>query len=231
MDKPLLLLETSGSHISVAVASRIDEQWQVLAKAEHTQPMQHTAFLLPTIKAAFAKTHFTIAQTGWIAVSSGPGSYTALRAGLSSAKGICLAMGTKLIMISTLRALASATRQARPGHRGNFLSLLPARRNEVYFATYDYTLAELAAPRAVEISRAWMNEQVLHGPLLASGAGAAKVAAQLSGVEVVPGITLQAANLLELSSLRIEAGEFDNVDKAVPLYIKPPFITQAKPRL
>ena len=228
MNSPLLLLETSDLGCSVAIAIQRSEHWQVLAKAESAPEMDHTAALLPTIKAAFAKTHFALADTAYIAVSAGPGSYTALRAGLSSAKGICLASGAKLIMVSTLAALADAARKKNPSWKGAIIAAIEARRDEVYFATFGENQEVLDIPTAGKLDEKWLKDRLQHGPLLVVGSGARKVAATYPGQIQHEEIPLEAGNLLAISTNRISHNDFDDVYLATPTYIKPPHITKAK---
>jgi len=129
----ILLLETSGEQCSVAIAEVEGNTGKVLAEAEHTVPMKHTAMLLPLIKEAFAKTPYILQETSAVAVSTGPGSYTALRAGYSSAKGLCMALDIPMITVSTLKAQASRGIARQEKKDFEIVSVLPARRNDVTY--------------------------------------------------------------------------------------------------
>jgi len=231
MAELILLLETSGAHCSVAIAELKGDTQQVLAEAEHMIPMKHTAMLLPLIKEAFAKTPFELQETSAVAVSTGPGSYTALRAGYSSAKGLCMALDIPMITVSTLKALASVARATDKKGAKKIISLLPARRNDVYFAQFDHALNTLIEPVCVEANELWWAEY-FNGPLtLLVGPTITAFCANHEQVPYALSCSLSASNLLEISALKYRKGDFVDTSSVEPNYVKPPFITQAKSRL
>jgi tRNA threonylcarbamoyladenosine biosynthesis protein TsaB len=103
-----------------------------------------------------------------VAVSNGPGSYTGLRIGLATAKGICFALDKPLICLPTLQVLASAVQTAADVL---LLPLVDARRMEVYAAVYSSTLEELSPQEAHILSPESFQE---FKPVLAFGNGSAK---------------------------------------------------------
>ena len=228
---PLLLIETSTEACSVAVADLVKGSWQVLAKAEDAGPMKHTARLVPLIRAAFAKTPYAIQEVGSIGVSAGPGSYTALRAGLSTAKGLCFATGAKLLMLPTLEAMAACVFEQHGEYEGAVLSLINARRDEVYYATYSHQLDVLDEPACAALSQEWVEQRLIHGELLATGNGATKAADYFDDGLPQVLVELNACTLLPLAVQRIDDQRFASLHHAVPNYIRPPYITVAKPRL
>lgn len=226
----LLLLETSGEHCSVAVAQLEGTISKVLAEAEHTVPMKHTAMLLPLIKEAFAKTPYKLQDTAAVAVSTGPGSYTALRAGYSSAKGLCLALDIPLITVSTLRAIASIALDKKKQWTGEVLSMLPARRNDVYFARFDAKLDAMSEPICEEADENWWREQLSGAKTLFAGPDVKRRSAVEAPTATSIDIVLNARNLLPISTLMYLSKDFAEVSTVEPNYVKPPFITKAKPR-
>ena len=229
----LLLLETSGETSSVALAQRAGEAWEVLAKAPQVGDapqaiMRHTEQLLPLIRTV-------LPPHGWgrlaaVATSSGPGSYTALRAGLSSAKGICLAQGIPLLQASTMRGLAPKPVGDAPDAR--VLTLLPARRNEVYAAVYaGPELREVMAPAVVENDLAWRTAMIANGISVVCG----PEKRLLEGFDIAPTNrvvrALDATNLLWECEIRIAENRYDDLASTVPVYLRAPYITQAKTRL
>lgn len=195
--------------------------------------MQHTRVLLPLIKAAFAKTDHTLQDCAGVAVSNGPGSYTALRAGLSSAKGICLALDVPLLQVSTLRALATVALGARapeaPPVR-EVLSVLVARRRQLYAARYGPDGEVSQAPHTLEADEAWAERLRGEGGVLVVGPEAQGVAERFDEFVEHANVTLEARNLLTLSAFMYREGAFAELGAAVPLYLKPPHITVAKPK-
>ena len=80
-----------------------------------------------------------------VAVSEGPGSYTSLRVGFSTAKGLCYALDKPLIVVNTLRALAKAAFAEEMLTESLYCAMIDARRMEVYAAVYDAFGMEVSA--------------------------------------------------------------------------------------
>lgn len=230
MEALLLLLETSGEYCSVAVAQLEGTTSKVLAEAEHTEPMKHTAMLLPLIKEAFAKTPYTLMDTSAVAVSTGPGSYTALRAGYSSAKGLCLALNIPLMTVSTLRAIASQALHQQNGWQGELVSVLPARRKDVYFAKFDATLGTLVAPVCQKADENWWKQHVFNTDTMLAGPAVKQLCDEHFAETTYVSVALKASNLLSISALKFTKMDFADTASVEPNYVKPPFITVAKPR-
>jgi tRNA threonylcarbamoyladenosine biosynthesis protein TsaB len=99
----------------------------------------HAEIILPLIETLFGKTHCTVQQLSGIAVSIGPGSFTGLRIGLATAKGLAYESGVPLVGVSTLHANA-----ARVGGVDAVIgSMLDARKSEVYIALFRSTGGKL----------------------------------------------------------------------------------------
>jgi tRNA threonylcarbamoyladenosine biosynthesis protein TsaB len=113
----------------------------------------HAEMILPLIESILSKARITAADLSGIAVSIGPGSFTGLRIGLATVKGIAYDRGLPVVGISTL--LANAARVT--GFEGLICSLLDARKGEVYFAIFrrsSETLSRLASEAVVSIAAA-----------------------------------------------------------------------------
>lgn len=243
MSQLLLLVETSTPATSVALAEVRDAGERLLAEARADDPMRHTALLVPLIRAAFAQTPHDLPDLAAVAVGAGPGSYTALRAGLSAAKGLCLARGLPLIQVSTLRALATGARARLGGPAGgrpDVLAVIHARRREVYRARYRADGAEALAPASALVDADWLAAQARLGPFALCGPAAALVAAlagELPGAptpkRVDPGAERPASAplLLADAAAALRARSFAELATAVPAYLKPPHVTTPKPRL
>ena len=146
----ILNLETSTSVCSVALAAGEEVLFE---KAAFEGP-SHAALLGTFVSEALAALKKTGKTLDAVAVSSGPGSYTGLRIGVSLAKGLCFGLDIPLIAVPTLDCLASqAIRQNGGASDGLYCPMLDARRMEVYAALYDRNGAEkckslLTAPNA-----------------------------------------------------------------------------------
>jgi tRNA threonylcarbamoyladenosine biosynthesis protein TsaB len=134
----ILAIDSATRSASVALIENevlIDEQrWDKhLANARGSDSIGHCAeTILPLIDSLLEKRRLTPADLSAVAVSIGPGSFTGLRVGLATAKGIAYSGGLPLIGISTLLALAGAVKN----FDGIICSLLDARKNDVYMGLF-----------------------------------------------------------------------------------------------
>ena len=133
-----LAIETATNNCSVAL---LDEE-QVVSELLLTRPRSHAEFLVPMIEQALQMAAKQADDVGLVAVSMGPGSYTGLRIGVSTAKGFAYATNAALVGVPSLDAVAHAVAEHAEATDAIVVAF-GARRNEVYAAVYD------AAPRAV----------------------------------------------------------------------------------
>jgi len=127
----ILNIETSTVNCSVSLSSGGET---LVIKEQADQGYSHGEMLHVFIEEVINKSGFSKHQLDAIAVSKGPGSYTGLRIGVSAAKGLCYALDKPLISIPTLEALAHQVRV----EKGAIISLLDARRLEVYSAIFSH---------------------------------------------------------------------------------------------
>ena len=126
----ILNIETATKNCSVSIA----KDGQVIALKElNNGNYSHAEVLHPFILDVLNEVSLTSKEIDAVAVSKGPGSYTGLRIGVSAAKGLCFAFDKPLISIKTLESLAHAISV----DEGMIVSMLDARRMEVYAAVFD----------------------------------------------------------------------------------------------
>lgn len=139
----VLGIETSTLQGGVAIVGEAGLVSEYTLNVEVT----HSERLLPAIDRVLQDAGLALADLGGLAVSIGPGSFTGLRVGLSTVKGLAYATGLPVAAVSTLEAMAWAL----PGARGPICPVLDARKNEVYAALFQHapdgleTLVEEAA--------------------------------------------------------------------------------------
>ncbi|USQ03794.1 tRNA (adenosine(37)-N6)-threonylcarbamoyltransferase complex dimerization subunit type 1 TsaB [Aquirufa antheringensis] len=160
----ILSLDTSTQNCSVA----LHENGQLITQELVDEEGSHSRSLTLLIEKVMKTAGRTLAELSAVAVSNGPGSYTGLRIGLATAKGICFALDKPLICLPTLRVLASAV-DAPAGSL--LLPMLDARRMEVYAAVYTAALEEVS-PQEAHI----LNQESFQtfAPVVAFGNGSAK---------------------------------------------------------
>ena len=126
----ILCIETATTNCSVALS--VDGNIIAL-KEDYNNQYSHAERLHLYIEELLLKNNISKLELDAIAVSKGPGSYTGLRIGVSSAKGLCFALEIPLISIPTLDSLAYQIKE----NNGIIISMLDARRMEVYSAIYN----------------------------------------------------------------------------------------------
>ena len=222
----LLALETATSTCSAAVMHHDT----VVAEAHLHRPRVHAKHLTPLVDDVLQHADVRGTDLDAVAVSMGPGSYTGLRIGVSTAKGWAMAHGAALIGVPTLEALAA---QARPwGHPGDAVcAVLDARRNEVYASVYrmtaDRTLQLHAGPDARAVTKLADAIGTPNGTCWLLGDGGAKSADALresgrAAVRVVDPdhVAPSASWVARRAQLRWEKGDTDDVAFFEPFYLK-----------
>jgi len=139
----ILCIETSTTNCSVALA----KNGKLVALAEDDQKQySHAEQLHLFIEEVVKKSDLKMSNLDAIAVSKGPGSYTGLRIGVSTAKGLCYALDIPLIGISTLKVLAKQVQQKPKQYP--IIPMIDARRMEVYTAVFNSKHEEISAVEA-----------------------------------------------------------------------------------
>ena len=222
----ILAFDTSTVVASVAVA----DGKKTLAEVSGPAETKHGDTLLSTIQTALERANITLAQTDLIAVGIGPGSFTGVRVGLATAKGLALATGKPLIGVVSLRALARGTAQTE----GLIAPMVDAYRNEVYSALYQLDgadrLTEKLPPlnQTPEKTAERLRLAAEGSPILLCGNGARRYGRQL--VELAgksarladPAYDApRAAALAQEARLAFEQEGPSDLSALEPLYLRP----------
>ncbi len=121
-------LDTSGVTLSVGVSSH----GKILGERTTSGENPHSVMILSEIGALLHETGLEVKDVSLIAVSGGPGRYTALRVGMATAKGLAFSRGIPLVRVSALEAMAASLLL----YEGNIVPVMDARRQLVYFAVF-----------------------------------------------------------------------------------------------
>jgi len=147
----ILSIDTSINTASVSIA--IDGI--VLAKEINTDTRSHGAFIQNAISKLFLDSKKNLNELDAIAVVNGPGSYTGLRVGLATAKGLCFSLNKPLILLNTLEILAQTVINNLKSVVDKkelddylFCPMIDARRMEVFTAIYDSEMKVIESPNA-----------------------------------------------------------------------------------
>ncbi len=145
----------------------------LLMELDNTVQYDHAAFVQPAIQQLLTVLNYKIENIDAVGITSGPGSYTGLRVGMASAKGICYALHKPLVAVSTLEVMAVAAIAAFPGFDA-YCPMIDARRNEVYTALYNPAGKAMLSPHAAILSADFMLRELRHKKILFFGSGAGK---------------------------------------------------------
>jgi len=154
-----------------------------------------------------------------VAISSGPGSYTGLRIGVSAAKGLCFSLDKPLISIPTLTSLANAIKV----ERGDvIIPVLDARRMEVYSAVFDFEKKQKREIRAQIINENSFSEYLEKGKVYLLGDGALKCKEVIHHDNAIflEGYFPSAKEMADLSFKKYINNDFEDVAYFEPFYLK-----------
>ena len=163
----IILIETSTSLCSVALA----EDGAVTAYRESSAPKAHASLTAVFVQEVLQERGVTLSDCDAVCVSKGPGSYTGLRVGVSTAKGLCFGSGLPLIAVGTLDTLVT---QAE-GEYKYIIPMIDARRMEVYACVFENGV-QITETEPVIVDENSFAEYIEQGPCLFIGDGAGKCA-------------------------------------------------------
>lgn len=218
----IVLLETSTSVCSAALASDHDIVLELHSEIPNAHSQKLSLFLEEILQYANSNR----LNVDAVCVSSGPGSYTGLRIGVSSAKGLCYALGIPLLAVPTLKSMTSLYCMQNLGYSGFVCPMIDARRMECYTAVYavDNGVVSLVRPVEAEIIEEGCFDSFLEqDKMVFIGDGAPKTK-NILGVHpnaiYVPNYLLSAKGLVVDAHAKFLNGEFENVAYFEPFYLK-----------
>ncbi|MES1220361.1 MAG: tRNA (adenosine(37)-N6)-threonylcarbamoyltransferase complex dimerization subunit type 1 TsaB, partial [Bacteroidota bacterium] len=154
-----------------------------------------------------------------VAVAIGPGSYTGLRIGLSTAKGLCYALNIPLIAIGTLDMMAEAAIKKRAVDL--YCPMIDARRMEVFTAVYKRNMEKVIEPCAMIIDENSFSDLLKHNSILFYGNGSNKLKLLVNNREAFfDTIEINASELVKISNRRFRIKDFSSTAYTDPVYIK-----------
>lgn len=217
----LLNIDTATETAIVSIA----KDGYILHEAINKEQKDHASFLHTAIKLICKKAGVGLNQLNAIAVAAGPGSYTGLRVGMASAKGICFALNIPLIAIGTLDVMAwqsiNETKNLQLPIPVLFCPMIDARRMEVFTAMFQNDLTPCVNPHALVLDEKSFANYLLTNKIVFSGDGAEKWK-QLCTSENAIFLNTEANALYmnQLSYKKFLNNEFENIAYVQPLYVK-----------
>lgn len=215
----ILNIDTSTAVCSVALSN---DQEIVFNKVSFNGP-SHASLLGVFVKEAIEAANAKNLKPDAVAVSSGPGSYTGLRIGVSMAKGLCFGHDVPLISLHTLEIMASEAIKQNNGNKDMlYCPMLDARRMEVYDAIYDAELKQCRRDSADVIDENSYQEFLSKGKVCFFGNGSDKCKPVLTHPNAVflDNIHPLASSMVPLAQKAFDEKRFVDVAYFEPFYLK-----------
>lgn len=217
----ILCIETATSVCSVALS----KSGFLIGQKETKIGNSHAEVITVFIEQLIKESGLDFSSLSAVAVSKGPGSYTGLRIGVSTAKGLCYALGIPLISIPTLLTMSYG---AKNKHETSgelpvlFCPMIDARRMEVYSAIYDENLKQVRETRAEIISIGSFSGELENNKVIFFGDGAAKCSGIINHPNAVfhHDVFPSAANMIRLALDAYQNKQFEDVAYFEPYYLK-----------
>jgi tRNA threonylcarbamoyladenosine biosynthesis protein TsaB len=214
----LLALETSGNGGSVALLVDGDVTERTIAT-----PREQTDVIVKYIDALLADAGIELGMLDGIAFGRGPGSFTGLRVATAVAQGFGLALGTPLLPVSSMAAVAQRLWREHGVERS--LVCIDARMDEVFWGQFAAPGGEVSAVGAERLSDPAAVEYGGEDSWVAAGSGFAAHAAQLAALSrqadrVIANIEPLAQDLLPLATAALAAGRVSSLEEALPAYLR-----------
>lgn len=225
----ILQIETATSVCSCALSLN----GKTIAIKEINQVNVHIEKITLLIESLLKDAGYKFESLDAVAVSMGPGSYTGLRIGVSTAKGLCYALDIPLLAVNTLAAMAQGFIEKYPEHQEGTLicPMIDARRMEVYSAVYDTSLNLVEPVAARIIDEHSFKSLTERNALVLFGDGAEKFIDTFLNNEqivIVKDFVNSASFLSGLAFEKAQSGTFEDVAYFEPFYLKDFVPTQAK---
>lgn len=219
----ILHLETATTNCSVSIAK--DGEMLVLIE-NNAANYSHSEQLHIFIKEALEEASLSFSDLDAVAISKGPGSYTGLRIGVSSAKGLCFSLEIPLISVPTLQSMAYQV-DVKPGEL--VIPVLDARRMEVYSCVYDDVYKDVRETRAEIIDEDSFAEYVSDSKVYVIGSGAEKIRGVLKHPNFIfnESVVPSSKDMIPITFEKFKSNEFEDVAYFEPYYLKD-FVLQQK---
>ena len=215
----ILNIDTSGSEAHVSLA----RDGQVIHSISNDTQKDHAAFLQTAISHTAHKTGISLPGIDAVAVTAGPGSYTGLRVGMASAKGLCYARKKPLIALNTLEVLTASARITCVGlPEGTvFCPMIDARRMEVFTAIYSEELIPYLSPRPLILNEMSFERELSIRKILFFGSGSGKWKAVCNHPNALfHSTSLLPEGMAELAEKAARENRFADLAYSEPFYLK-----------
>ena len=220
----IILIETSTSLCSAALA----ENGTITAYRESSAPKAHASLTAVFVQEVLAERGLALSDCDAVCVSKGPGSYTGLRVGVSTAKVLCFGSGKPLVAVGTLDTLVA---QADNSQFKFIIPMIDARRMEVYSAVFEDS-RQITETTPVIVDENSFTEYLEQGPCLFIGDGAGKCADVIRHQNAhFCQCNPKASAMLHPAMKALNEKRFEDVAYFEPFYLKEFVATVSKKKL
>jgi len=225
----ILEIETSTNVCSVALS----EENSCLFSKVNKEGLNHAALLSNYIQEALQVLKERNKKLNAVAVNSGPGSYTGLRIGVATAKGLCYGLNIPLISVNTLEIITLPVLQIIKEENALFCPMIDARRMEVYTAFYNAHLEMIRSVSSDIINNDSYKEILEKNPIYFFGNGMNKCKEYLQhpNAHFIENILPLATSMIPLSLKAYHEKQFENTAYFEPFYLKEFQTTHSKRKL
>jgi tRNA threonylcarbamoyladenosine biosynthesis protein TsaB len=218
-----LIIDTALEEAIVALG----KDGKIIGELTNKEMHSHASFIQVAIDTVLERQQIAIRELDAIVVTLGPGSYTGLRVGLATAKGIAYALQKPLIGLSTLGALAAAAVQLSPTTielSTQIFAMIDARRMEIFGAVYDTSINLIVQEQAMVLDQTKWNS-LIKQPTICIGNGHLKTKDFITTHDVtyLDG-SYSSQMLLDLAMAKWNAGQFEDLAYVGPNYLKEVYI-------
>ncbi len=214
----LLNIHTTSENAIV----NISDGANVLITLENPNSKNHAAFLHSAIHQILQEIDIQPKDLKAVGVTGGPGSYTGIRVGLASAKGLCFALHIPLMVFNSLEVMAFEMIKNMADKSALYCPMIDARRMEVFTAVYDPELKEIIPPSAMVLDENTFSDIIAKQTIFFSGSGTRKFKNLKPHSSVSSFLESHiSSKMLGLYSWhKFQKNEFKKVSSAIPLYMK-----------
>lgn len=219
----ILNIDTAVEMASICLA----KNGEVAEELLNTDTRNHGAWLHSAIHQLLYSQNTELKKLDAIAVTIGPGSYTGLRIGLSTAKGLCYSLNIPLIAVNTLAMMVNAIKKE---DADLFCPMIDARRNEVFTGLYDKELAEIVIPHHTIIDEKSFKDFLVSYKIIFCGNGSKKLKPFIHTSNAIFSDHIATSfSMASLSESYFLQKQFADVAYIEPLYLKEFYTPWKKP--
>jgi len=215
----ILCIETSSKFCSVSLI----EKNKIVASKRIEIEKSHSEFILVLIDSILKEQNILLTQLSAVAVSKGPGSYTGLRIGVSTAKGLCYSLDLPLLSVNSLDLMAVQSKKKKiTDAKALLCPMMDARRMEVYTKILNFDLCEVEETSSMILDKNSFEHLLNNNKIYFFGNGSLKFKkiVKSSNALFLDDVHPDASSFNELVSFKYSKKKFEDLINFEPYYLK-----------